>query len=158
MSYCANCSLAYSTAPSLKLLTNVSSVSVRVSGLVGVWGPGLPEPDQTSTHRLLPLRPYLPRLHQSRTQTGGKCIAARNRPHPLHLWPADGAVALKCLRCTSTLVSYFNHICDPPGPSSTAATSFVRQVCRRAQVSAPSRRFKSRWLSHYKKRLSRPLC
>lgn len=56
-------------------------------------------------------------------------------PFPLHLWPADGAVALECLRCTSTLVSRFNHIYPPPLHHRLCATS----VSPRSGVSAVTR-------------------
>lgn len=44
---------------------------MHLSGLVGVRGPGLPEPDQTFAHRLLSPRTHLPCLHQSHSEARG---------------------------------------------------------------------------------------
>lgn len=63
-------------AAPLKLAAGGSNVTdVSLAGLVGVWGPGLPEQDQTLAHRLLPPRTRLPRLHPGHPPTRGNANA-----------------------------------------------------------------------------------
>ena len=87
-----------------------------LAGLVGVWGPGLPEQDQTFAHRLLSPRTHLPRLLQSHPQTWGgppppththriKHLSSSERiqPHssnPTYFCPGGGAIEPKYFCCT----------------------------------------------------------